>query len=156
MKDIRAVASRAREARKPATSVRILFALRGVLGRVFNWDRAQQESESRSYSARLTESDRELSLVPSGTHDGPFKVLYVHSAEALSEIQNSTVHAFLVWALKPSDGGHELYWAVHVLPVNAGTRFYMALIDPFRRWLVYPELLKQYHEAWGDGPGSAT
>ena len=43
----------------------------------------------------------------------------------------------------------------HVRPVNAWTRLYLALINPFRRWIVYPSLLRQYHEAWKRSPTSA-
>ena len=45
-------------------------------------------------------------------------------------------------------GGHFLYLAVHVLPVGRWTRPYMMLIDPFRRWLVYPAMLRGIHQAW--------
>ena len=105
---------------------------------------------------RLTDEDRELSLEPPGSMDGPFTVLYVHPLEAVSEIRNATVHAFLVFALTATDDGYRLYWAVYVEPVGRGTRIYMALIDPFRRRLVYPAILRRLHRAWvethGGGP----
>ena len=155
MEDIRTVAAAARESHRAVKPVRILFAIRGFLGRVFRWDRAPEASESRSYRTRLTDTDRAASLVPPGTKDGPFEVLYVHETEAVSEIQNATVHAFLVWAVRPTKDGYYLFWAVHVRPVNAWTRLYLALINPFRRWIVYPSLLRQYHEAWKRSPTSA-
>jgi hypothetical protein len=68
--------------------------------------------------------------------------------EAVSEIRNATVHGVLVWALEPTSSGYELFWAIHVLPVGRWTKPYLALIDPFRRWLVYPALLRGLHEAW--------
>ena len=40
------------------------------------------------------------------------------------------------------------YWAIHVLPVSGWTKPYLALIDPFRRGLVYPSLLRRFREAW--------
>ena len=80
--------------------------------------------------------------------DGPFTVLYVHPMETVSEIRNATVHGFLVWALEPTSTGYQLFWAVHVLPVSVWTRPYMMLIDPFRRWVVYPALLRRIHESW--------
>ena len=68
--------------------------------------------------------------------------------EAVSEIRNATVHGFLVWALEPAAGGYELLWAIHVQPVSAWTAPYLALIEPFRRWMVYPALLRRIHESW--------
>jgi hypothetical protein len=89
-----------------------------------------------------------MSIVEPGTPDGPFAVVYVHAMEAVSEIRNATVHGFLVWALEPAPSGYQLFWAIHVLPVSAWTRPYLAAIDPFRRWLVYPALLRSIHESW--------
>ena len=101
-----------------------------------------------SFRTRLTEADRQQSIVEPGTLDGPFAVLYVHTTEAVSEIRNATVHAFLVWALEPAPDGYQLFWAIHILPVSIWTKPYLALIEPFRRWLVYPALLRRMHEAW--------
>ena len=83
-----------------------------------------------------------------GHLDGPFCLLYVHPMEAVSEIRNATVHGFLVWALQPAADDYELFWAIHVRPVNAWTAPYLALIDPFRRGVVYPALLRRIHESW--------
>ena len=148
MEDVRAVAAAARESQAATPPVRLLFAVRRFLGVVFGWDRDPEGSESRSFRSRLTDTDLELSLVPTGRHDGPFEVLFVHETEAVSEIQNATVHALLVWALKPAPAGHDLFWAIHIVPAGVVTKLYLALINPFRRWIVYPSLLRQYHETW--------
>ncbi len=147
MQDVRSVLQAARS-QPLSPPVRALFALRWLLGRLFRWDRPLSEPEVWSFRTRLTGADRRQSTVEPGTLDGPFAVLYVHTAEAVSEIRNATVHAFLVWALEPAPDGYQLFWAIHVLPVSAWTRPYLALIDPFRRWLVYPSLLRRIHEAW--------
>jgi hypothetical protein len=128
--------------------VRALFALRWWLGRRLRWDGPVPAPEAWSYRTRLTEADRRESMVEPGTLDGPFSVLYVHRSEAVSEIRNATVHALLVWALKPSQDGYLLYWAIHVLPVSSWTKPYLGFIDPFRRWVVYPALLRRIHDAW--------
>jgi hypothetical protein len=75
-------------------------------------------------------------------------LLYGLERESVSEIRNATVHAFSVGALDPTAGGYTLYWAVYVRPVGRVTRVYMALIDPFRRMLVYPAILRGLHDAW--------
>jgi hypothetical protein len=129
-------------------AVRGLFALRWALGRAFGWDDECHNPPGASYVHRLAEADYSQSKVAPGTHDGPFRVLYVLSDEALSELRNATVHAFLVLALTPSPEGYILYLAIYVKPVSCLTAFYMALIDPFRRLVVYPALGKHAQQRW--------
>ena len=130
--------------------VRGLFRLRGLLGRLFSWETAgpTPTRDARSLLHRLAAGDLERSQVEPGSSDGPFSVLYAHEREAASEIINATVHAFSVLALQSRPGGHRLFWAIYVEPVGRWTPFYMALIDPFRRWLVYPAILRQVHRSW--------
>jgi Protein of unknown function (DUF2867) len=136
--------------RRPPTNlaVRGLFELRSVLGRVFRWDDERYDPPSVSYVHRLTEADRSQSEVSPGTRDGPFRVLYVFGDEALSELRNATVHAFLALALTPRPEGYTLYLAIYVKPVSRFTPLYMTLIDPFRRFLVYPALGRQAQQGW--------
>lgn len=129
-------------------SVRALFTLRGWLGRLFRWDAPDHAAAARSFLHRLGEQDRRGSSVAPGSADGPFTVLYVHPFEALSEIRNATVHAFSALAFEACAGGYRLYWAIYVAPVGRLTRFYMALIDPFRRLLIYPAVLRHVHRSW--------
>ena len=136
--------------RRPPTSVavRALFALRLGLGRVFRLDDERHDPPAASYIHRLTEAERLQSQVPPGTRDGPFRVLYVLGNEALSELRNATVHAFLVLALTHREQGYTVYLAIYVKPVSRFTTLYMALIDPFRRFVVYPGLGRQVQQAW--------
>ena len=108
----------------------------------------QPEHDARSYRHRLTEDLKAQSLVPPGTPDSFFQVLYVLPHEALNEVQNATVHAFLTLALEERTDGYRLYWGVYIKPVSWITPVYMALINPFRRWIVYPTLLKRLQHAW--------
>ena len=136
--------------RRPPTnlSVRGLFALRFALGRAFGWDDERHNPLGVSYVHRLTEADRSKSQVPPGTREGRFRVLYVFGNEALSELRNATVHAFLALALTPNHGGYTLYLAIYVKPVSRFTTLYMALIDPFRRLVVYPALGRHAQQGW--------
>jgi hypothetical protein len=129
-------------------AVRGLFALRSVLGRAFGWDDERHDPPGVSYVHRLAEADRSQSQLPPGTREGPFRALYVFGDESLSELRNATVHAFLALALTPSPGGYTLYLAVYVKPVSRFTTLYMALIDPFRRLVVYPALLRHTQQRW--------
>ncbi|XYH98378.1 DUF2867 domain-containing protein [Sorangium sp. So ce1128] len=70
------------------------------------------------------------------------------AGEAVSEIRNATVHAFSCMAIRPTAEGQRLYWAVYVKPVSRWTSAYMALIEPFRRFIVYPSMLRQLRDAW--------
>ena len=46
------------------------------------------------------------------------------------------------------DGGYRLYWAIYVENVSAFTPLYMAAIEPFRRFVVYPATLAAIRMAW--------
>ena len=132
----------------PNVAYRGLFALRWAIGRAFGWDDERHDSPGVSYVHRLSEADRSQSQVPPGTRETPFRVLYVLGDEALSELHNATVHAFLALALAPSPGGYTLYLAVYVKPVSRFSPLYMALIDPFRRFVIYPALGRHAQQRW--------
>jgi Protein of unknown function (DUF2867) len=132
----------------PNVAVRALFALRWWLGRVFRWDDERHDPPGASYVERLTEADRVQSRVLPGTRDGRFRVLYVLRNEALSEIRNATVHGFLALALTPREHGYVVYLGIYVKAVGRFTTLYMALIDPFRRFVVYPAIVRSVQQAW--------
>ena len=48
---------------------------------------------------RLTATDLSMSLVPAGTHDGIFRVVYRFENEQLLELMNSTAHGAMLSAL---------------------------------------------------------
>jgi len=79
----------------------------------------------------------------------PFVPLYRTDYEAAAEISNKTVHgvAHLSWV----DLGEDRYegrMAVYVKPRGRFGSAYMALIKPFRYWIVYPALMRQMERAW--------
>lgn len=144
MRDVEVVAS----TRRRSLPVRALFVVRLVLGRLFRLDGPRHETPTESYLRRLTDDDRARSEVTPGTMRGSFRTLYLFADEALAEVRNGTVHAFLATALRPRPDGYTLYWAVYVKPIGPITRIYMALIDPFRRFIVYPSLIRETQAAW--------
>jgi Protein of unknown function (DUF2867) len=123
-------------------AVWVLFGLRRALGRVFGWDREPPRATETSLLHRLTPADREQSLVPPGTREGPFQVLFASNHEAILEIQNATVHGFSVVALVERPSCNRFYWGIYVRPVGRLTTWYMRLIDPFRRLIIYPAVLR--------------
>jgi hypothetical protein len=133
---------------RPNPLVRALFGLRWAVGRRLGWDRERPEQAPESYVHRLDDADRARSLVVPGTRQGAFRMVFVFPREALAEVRNATVHGFLASALTPRPGGYFVYWAIYVKPVGPLTGLYMAMIDPFRRLLVYPALIRELQAAW--------
>jgi Protein of unknown function (DUF2867) len=127
---------------------RALFGLRIFLGRIFGWDKQPHGAGQPSFAERLTPSDREQSAVPAGTAEGIFRVVYSFENEILHEASNRTVHAATLLALTRPEGSYRLYFAIYVSKVSWFTPVYMALIGPFRRWIVYPAILRQIQQSW--------
>lgn len=147
MLDVDAVAAPGREGSLPILA-RALFAIRFAVGRLFGWDRPRPDGGAGPYLHRITDEDRGRSLLPPGTVRGVFRLLYLFPGETVAEARNATVHAFLVMALRPRPGGYRLYWAIYVKPVGRLTAVYMAVIDPFRRLIVYPVMIRRTQAAW--------
>lgn len=133
--------------RFPAVA-RVLFRLRLFLGRIFRLDAEPKDTLVASFASRLTPEDRARSLVVSGTPEGPFRVVYHFENEQLLEIQNRTAHAAALSALSERAGSYRFYFAVYVRQGAWITSFYMSLIDPFRKWIIYPAMLKQIRATW--------
>jgi hypothetical protein len=133
-----------------ASPTRALFRLRFFLGRVFRLDDEPKNASSASFAARLTAEDRARSSVVPGTPEGSFRVIYRFENEQLLELQNRTAHAAAVTALAETADGYRFYFAVYVANASWITPLYMALIDPFRRWIVYPAMLKNIRATWAE------
>jgi len=127
--------------------VSALMGLRCAIGRMLRWDTAEASTKD-SFVSRVSDADRRASELAPGTQNGLFRVLYQFPREALGEIRNATVHAFLSTVLVPTPTGYRFYWAVYVKPTSWLTPAYLAAIEPFRRLLVYPALLRRISAAW--------
>jgi Protein of unknown function (DUF2867) len=127
---------------------RALFHLRFFLGRIFRLEAEPKGAFAASFGNRLTAEDRARSSVVSGTLEGLFRVVYRFENEQLLEIQNRTVHAAALSALAEKADSYRFYFAVYVRQGTWFTRFYMGLIDPFRKWIIYPALLKKIRVTW--------
>ena len=75
-------------------------------------------------------------------------MVYRFENEQLLEVANRTVHAALLTALEETATCYRFYFGVYVRNVGRLTPFYMALIDPFRKLIVYPSLLRSVHASW--------
>ena len=79
----------------------------------------------------------------------PFAPLYRTDVEFAAELSNRTVHAVmhLGW-VDEGTGRYQGQMAVYVKPRGQFGKAYMALIKPFRYWVVYPALMRQIERAW--------
>jgi hypothetical protein len=134
--------------RETPPAVRALLSLRFFVGGLFGWDQPPPDSLSESFAQRLTDADRARSLAPAGIPDGTFRIVYRFENEQLVEIINRTAHAAALSALVETATGYRFYFAVYVREVSPLTPLYMAAIDPFRKLIVYPALLRSIAAQW--------
>jgi hypothetical protein len=135
---------------RPSTVVRALLSIRFFLGSRFGWDGEPDPTIAETFASRLTPADRSATLTPAGTRVRLFRTVYRFQNEELVEVINRTAHAAALSALVDTGDAYRLYFAVYVRSVGRLTRFYMALIDPFRRWIVYPSLLRSVRTTWNE------
>ena len=135
--------------------VRMLLALRLRLGRLFGWDREPAATAWESFATRLTVADRSKSLAESGTGEGLFRVVYRFENEQLLELVNRTAHAAALSALVEMTSSYRFYFGVYVRSVSRFTPLYMSAIDPFRKLIVYPSILRSVRARWNQAFGSA-
>jgi hypothetical protein len=82
----------------------------------------------------------------------PFVPLFRTDTEFAAEVSNQTVHGVmhLGW-VEQGEGRYRGQMAVYVKPRGVFGRGYMALIKPFRYWIVYPALMRQVERTWSRG-----
>jgi Protein of unknown function (DUF2867) len=139
----------------PSPIVRALLSIRFFVGRLFGWDQEKVEAVRETFAARLTPADTSRSLAPAGTRTGPFRVVYRFENEELLELTNRTAHAAALSALVETPSAYRFYFGVYVREVGRFTAAYMAVIDPFRKLVVYPSLLRSVRSTWNRTFGTA-
>ena len=128
--------------------VRTLLHIRFFAGRLLGLDREPASTAWETFTTRLTTADRSRSLAPGGTREGLFQIVYRFENEQLLELINRTAHAAALSALVETANGYRYYFGVYVQNVGPFTPVYMALIDPFRKLIVYPSLLRSVRVKW--------
>ena len=143
----------------PSPVVRALLNIRFFVGRLLGWDRELVGTGRETFATRLTAGDLARSLAPTGRREGLFRIVYRFENEQLVEITNRTAHAAALSALVETPSAYRFYFGVYVRRVGLLTPVYMALIDPFRKLIVYPSLLRSVRTTWdrtfGSSPGNA-
>jgi Protein of unknown function (DUF2867) len=138
----------------PSSLGRMLLDIRLFVGRFFGWDREPVATAAKSFATRLTDTDHSRSLAAAGARDGFFRVVYRFENEQLVELINRTVHAAALSALIETPTAYRFYLGIYVRSVSRFTPFYMALIDPFRKMIVYPSLLRGVRARWNQAFGA--
>jgi len=133
---------------------RALLSIRLYLGRLLGWDREPAATALETFETRLTDVDRSRSLVLAGTREGLFRVIYRFENEQLLELINRTAHAAALSALVETTNAYRFYFGVYVRSGSRFTAVYMALIDPFRKLVVYPSLLRTVRASWNQAFGT--
>jgi hypothetical protein len=132
---------------------RVLFAIRGRLGKLFGWDKAGSGVGSRvpTLRTRLPEDLREGPRGPD-LRSPPFTSIYLTDTEWTAESANKTVHAVMhIGWVSDDAGGHRGQLAVLVKPNGLLGRVYLAAIMPFRHLIVYPALIHMIGRDWRAG-----
>jgi hypothetical protein len=135
--------------------VRTRLNIRLFVGRLLDWDREPAATAWDTFVKRLTDTDRSRSLVPAGTRDGLFHIVYCFENGQLLELINRTAHAAALSALVETASAYRFYFGVYVRSVSGLTPIYMALIDQFRKLVVYPSLLRTVRAKWNKTFGAA-
>ena len=133
---------------KLSPGARALLSIRLFAGRLLGWDREPARSKWEAFAMRLTDADRSKSLLPAGTPDGLFRIVYRFENEQLVELVNRTAHAAALSALVETSTAYRFYFGVYVRNVSRLTPIYMTLIEPFRKFIVYPSLLRTVAATW--------
>lgn len=133
----------------------MLLKIRFFIGGLLGWDRMSSTATSdEMFAGRLTPADQARSLAPAGMKAGLFRVVYWFENEQLVEVINRTAHAAALSALVETPSSYRFYFAVYVRSVGRLTPLYMALIDPFRKLVVYPSLLRTVRASWEQTVGA--
>ena len=139
----------------PSLLVQMLLDIRFFVGRFFGWDHEPAATAWTTFATRSTDTDHSRSLLAAGTPDGFFRVVYQFENEQLVELINRTAHAAAASTLVETATTYRFYLGVYVRSVSRFTPFYMALIDPFRKLIVYPSLLRSVRARWNRAFGTA-
>jgi hypothetical protein len=140
----------------PSSVVRALLSIRFFGGRLLRWDREPRAAVRETFATRLTSADVSKSLAPAGMREGPFRMVYRFENEQLLELSNRTAHAAALSALVDTTRAYRFYFGVYVRSVGRLTPVYMTLIDPFRKLIVYPSLLRSVRTTWNRAFGAGS
>jgi hypothetical protein len=126
--------------------VRALIALRERMGQLLGWDGAPgaRHPEPTSYYWRMSEEEQRSCWIEPGHRHGPARRLWNDRFSSVFEISNSTCQAFAVVWIE----GRQASLSIFVLETQWWSKYYLWLIEPFRRYLVYPLSERWLQKKW--------
>ena len=130
---------------------RVLWRFRERLGDWLDLDRGLEPipgTNETSLAGRLPEGLRNTAAaVNFGAL--PFTSLYLTDVEFAAEFSNQTMHGVLhvAW-VDQSEGRYRGQMAVYVKLRGLLGKTYKALVMPFRRWVLYPAILRKIEREW--------
>ncbi|MGQ0837845.1 DUF2867 domain-containing protein [Actinokineospora sp.] len=137
---------------------RVLWQARDLLGRWFDLGRISAPGRADDLPIPGTTETSLADRLPADLrdtaadvrfHSVPFIPLFRTDDEFAAELSNQTVHGVLHLAwVDQGDGRYQGQMAVYVKPRGPLGNGYMALIKPFRHWIVYPALMRQIERTW--------
>ncbi len=140
------------------TLVGILFTLRFWISKIFPLDRnintlQIQCCNETTVKIRLSSQDLEKSKAGKAIRvnniDLEFRPVYLFEDESMHELSNDTVHGLIhVGWIKKNDNYYTATLAIYVIPRGIYGKIYLKLIEPFRRHIVYPVIMKAIKEQW--------
>ena len=133
--------------------VRFLFWLRDKLGLLFGWDEGKMVSDLNpsSFFWHLSEEDKAHCFREPGQRLGPATVLWNDEYSLCLEILNATCQAFAVTYIRD----RKACLAVFVVETKWWSKYYLALIEPFRKFIVYPSTVRWLEKSWKERHASA-
>ena len=134
---------------------RVLWQARWRVGGWFGWDdpAADLPIPGTNHTSLADRLPRDLrgTAADLDFRSLPFVPLYRTADEFAAEISNRTVHGVLhLGWVEQGDGRYQGQLAVLVKPRGRLGKGYLALIAPFRHWVVYPALMRRMERAWGE------
>src|SRR5688572_4231501 len=140
-------------ANSKSLAIRVLMRVRARLGIWFGWDDAADKlpipgTTETSLRDRLPDDLRNTAAdLDFGSL--PFAPVYRTDVEFAAELSNQTVHGVLHLAwVDQGEGRYRGQMAVYVKPRGRLGKAYMALIKPFRYWVVYPAMMREIARVW--------
>jgi hypothetical protein len=140
-------------------AAQVLVYLRMQMGEVFGLDKNINTlpipgCRETSVKDRLSKKDREqsLSLLELGISDydnSTWQIVYFYKEELLMELSIDPAHALMHfgWVHK-SDHIYTAQLAVYAKPRGDFGKFYLQLIMPFRRLIIYPVFMEAVKNIW--------
>lgn len=128
---------------------RALWTIRGKLGELLGWDRAETGLEERVPTLRQRLPEALLDAPGPDFDTLPFTSLYLTDDEFAAELANRTMHGVmhLGW-VADGTGRYRGQMAVLVKPNGLLGAIYMGAIRPFRHLIVYPAMMRRIQRDW--------